>query len=359
MTNETDSRLEKIFKLGRPLSPLYSCLMANRRNLYRTGFFKQHRLNVPVISVGNLVMGGSGKTPLVHYIAHLLQQHNHQPAVLSRGYKGTSRAAVNVVSNSTEILMNAAEAGDEPRLLAETLPGVPIITGKKRFITGRYAVDRLGIDALILDDGFQHLAVARDLDLVLFSGRKLLGNGRVLPGGELREPLSSLKRADAFIITGVNEELDPQVENFISYLQKKFPDKPVFTARFQTQEKLLRVDRDKTESLPIAEIKDDPLFGFCGIAQPLSFKSTLLREKINLSGFVSYPDHYLYSRSDIIALVDKARAQGARALITTAKDFVKIKEIFIPEFPLFVLSVKLVMEKQFDAYLMNSLAAMK
>ena len=358
MTNETDSRLEKIFKLGRPLSPLYSCLMANRRNLYRTGFFKQHRLNVPVISVGNLVMGGSGKTPLVHYIAHLLQQHNRQPAVLSRGYKGTSRSSINVVSNTTEILMNAAEAGDEPRLLAETLPGIPVITGKKRFVTGRYAVDRLGIDALILDDGFQHLAVARDLDLVLFSGRKLLGNGRVLPGGELREPLSSLKRADCFVITGVNEELDPQVENFISYLQKEFPDKPVFAARFQLQEKLLRVDKGKTESLPLAEIKDDPLFGFCGIAQPLSFKSTLLREKINLAGFVSYPDHYLYSRSDIISLVDKARFQGARALITTAKDFVKIKEVFIPEFPLFVLSVKLEMENQFDAYLMNSLNEM-
>jgi len=359
MKNETDSRLEKIFKFGRPLSPLYSCLMANRRNLYRTGFFKQQRLNVPVISVGNLVMGGSGKTPLVHYIAHLLQQHNRHPAILSRGYKGTSRSRINVVSNTTEILMNAAEAGDESRLLAETLPGVPVITGKKRFVTGRYAVDRLGIDALILDDGFQHLAVARDLDLVLFSGRKLLGNGRVLPGGELREPLSSLKRADAFIITGVSKELDARVENFISYLQKEFSDKPVFTARFQPREKLLRVDKDKTESLPLAEIEDDPLFGFCGIAQPLSFKSTLLREKINLSGVVSYPDHYLYSRRAIISLVDKARAQGAKALITTAKDFVKIKEVFIPEFPLFVLCVKLEMEKQFDVYLMNSLDEMR
>jgi len=210
MTNATDNRLAGIFKLGRPLSPLYSCLMANRSTFYRKGYFTQHRLEVPVISVGNLVMGGTGKTPLVQYIADLLVCHNRKPAVLSRGYKGTSQLPVNIVSNGKEILMNAVEAGDEPRLLADTLPGVAVLTGKKRFLTGRYAIDNLVIDTVILDDGFQHLAVQRDLDLVLFSVHKLLGNGRVLPGGELREPISSLHRADAFIITGVSEKQDTE-----------------------------------------------------------------------------------------------------------------------------------------------------
>ena len=310
-------------------------------------------MNVPVISVGNLLIGGTGKTPLVHYIADLLLHHNRKPAVLSRGYKGTSRSLINVVSNGKEILMNAAEAGDEPRLLAETLPGVPVLTGKKRFVTGRYAINSLGIDTIILDDGFQHLAVTRDLDLVLFSAHKLLGNGRVLPGGELREPLSSLNRADGFIITGVSKELATGVEKFISFLKQEFPRQPVFTGHYQTHEKILRLDQDKAEFLPLAELKNEPLFGFCGIAQPMSFKSTILKEGLNLSDFASYPDHYLYSRPEIISLVERAQKMGAEALITTAKDFVKLKEVFVPEFPLYVLSVNLQMGQEFDAYLMN------
>jgi tetraacyldisaccharide 4'-kinase len=323
MTNTTDNRLAGIFKLGRPFSPLYSCLMANRSTLYRKGLFAQHRLATPVISIGNLVMGGTGN--------------------------------VNVVSNGNEIFMSAAEVGDEPRLLADTLPGVPVLTGKKRFLTGRYAIDNLGIDTVILDDGFQHLAVQRDLDLVLFSAHKLLGNGRVLPGGELREPLSSLNRADGFIITEARKELDTKIAEFISFLQQKFPRKPVFKGQYQTHEKIIRVHQDSTESLPIADLKGLPLFGFCGIAQPLSFKSTLLKEKLNLTDFASYPDHYLYSRPEIISLVERAQKLGAGALITTAKDFVKLREVFVPEFPLYVLSIKLQMGQEFDAYLYESL----
>jgi tetraacyldisaccharide 4'-kinase len=356
MTNTTDNRLAGIFKLGRPFSPLYSCLMANRSSLYRKGFFAQHRLAAPVISVGNLVMGGTGKTPLVHYIAELLLRNNRKPAVLSRGYKGTSREPVNVVSNGKEIFMSAAEVGDEPRLLADTLPGVPVLTGKKRFLTGRHAIDDLGIDTVILDDGFQHLAVQRDLDLVLFSAYELLGNGRVIPGGVLREPLSSLNRADGFIITGVNEERDTKVAEFISFLQQKFPRKPVFKGRYQADEKIMRLDQDNTELLPLAELKNTPLLGFCGTAQPLSFKSTLLNEELQLTDFSSYPDHYLYSRPEIISLVEKAQSSGANGLITTAKDFVKLKEVFVPDFPLYVLSVKLQMRQEFDTYLLTHLA---
>ena len=249
--------------------------------------------------------------------------------------------------------MSAAEAGDEPRLLAETLPDVPVLTGKKRYVTGRHAIDTLGSDTLILDDGFQHLAIARDLDLVLFSAHKLLGNSRVLPAGELREPLSSLNRADGFIITGVNEESDTEVQSFIAFLKQKFPLTPIFTGRYLTDEKVLRTDQGNTESQPLSDLKNKPLFGFCGIAQPQSFKSTLLNEKLNLTDFASYPDHYLYSRSEIISLADRAKKSGAGALITTAKDFVKLKEMFVPEFPLYVLSVKLQMGEKFDAYLIN------
>ena len=115
-------------------------------------------------------------------------------------------------------------------------------------------------------------------------------------------------------------------------------------------------DQDKAEFLPLAELKNEPLFGFCGIAQPMSFKSTILKEKLNLSDFASYPDHYLYSRPAIISMVERAKNLGAKALITTTKDFVKLKEVYVPDFPLYVLSVKLQMGQEFDAYLTNHLA---
>ena len=226
-------------------------------------------------------------------------------------------------------------------------------TRKKRFVTGRYAVDRLGTDALILDDGFQHLALARDLDLVLFSAHKLLGNGRVIPGGELREPLSSLNRADAFIISGISHESAPEVEKFIAFLKQKFPQKPVFTGSYLTEEKIQRLDQGKIESQPISGLTGKPLFGFCGIAQPRSFKSTLQNEKLNITDFASYPDHYVYCRSEIKSLTEQAKKSGADGLITTAKDFVKLKEILLPGFPVYVLSVKLQMTLEFDAYLIN------
>jgi tetraacyldisaccharide 4'-kinase len=354
MTDKKDNELELLFKLGRPFSPIYSCMMANRRNLYLKGVFRQHRLAVPVISVGNLVMGGTGKTPLVQYIARLLLKNNRKPGILSRGYKGSARSSVNVVSNGREILLGADEAGDEPRLLAETLPGIPVITGKKRYPAGCYALKNLAVDTLILDDGFQHLAVKRDVDLVLFSARKLLGTGRVLPGGELREPLSALNRADGFVITGAEPQFASQVKDFVVFLENKFPDIPVFSGKYRPTE-ILRADHNKIDSMPISKIMEQPLFGFCGIAQPESLESTLKELQINQVGFQPFPDHYIYSQNDLLLLIEKAKASGATGLITTAKDFVKLKNTIVHDFPLLALSIQLEMDDAFDEFIFTNL----
>ena len=268
MTEKKDTRLARLFFFGRPFSSLYGLLMACRSSLFRKGIFKQHRLEVPVISVGNLVLGGTGKTPLVDYIARLLLQYDRKPAILSRGYKGSARAPINIVSNTTNILLDAAEAGDEPRLLAEKLPGIPVITGKKRYTTGRFAIDSLGADVLILDDGFQHMALKRDLDLVLFNSRTLLGNGRVLPGGELREPLSALKRADAFVITDSIELQDRNVREFFRLLETRHPEKPIFNAAYLPGKMLLRIFNGKNDTISQMDASKIPLYGFCGIARP-------------------------------------------------------------------------------------------
>ena len=352
---ETNSQLEHLFFWGRPLSPLYSCLMANRSRLYRNGFFRQEKLAVPVISVGNLVLGGTGKTPLVLYIAEFLRAKNKKPAILSRGYKGTASGTINVVSDGKTILLDAGSAGDEPRLLAEKLPGTPIIIGKKRSVTGRFALDSFDIDHLILDDGFQHLAIKRDLDLVLFNAEKLLGNGRVLPGGELREPLSALTRADAFILTGSVASQNAKVKEFLGLLNSMFPDKPVFSGSYMIEESMIRISAGKVDSLGLADGRKMPLYGFCGIARPASFYNTLQKAGLQIAGFQTFRDHHIYSAEDITELCRNGKTAGARALVTTEKDLVKVRDLFPQDFPLLTLPVRLLMEKNFDQFLKERL----
>jgi tetraacyldisaccharide 4'-kinase len=353
MTADQNRKLERLYRLGRPFSSLYSCLMANRSNLYGNGFIKQHNLDVPVISVGNLVLGGTGKTPLVLYIAGFLSRHGTKPAILSRGYKGKAKAKINVVSDTTDILLDAVMAGDEPRLLAEKLPGIPVLTGKRRAVTGRFAIDSFAVDTLILDDGFQHMAVKRDLDLVLFSGHKLLGNGCVLPGGELREPVSSLKRADAFVITGVDSPPAENVVEFISFLKDSFPGKPVFIGSYHAENMIPRFFHGQHDTLSLADTGAMSLYGFCGIAQPESFKKIIIRSRLNLVGFHPFRDHHTYSPDNISALCRDARKSGAQAMITTEKDFVKLRDLYNGDFPLLALPIQLLMESDFDSYLLN------
>jgi tetraacyldisaccharide 4'-kinase len=355
MTTKPHTKLENLFFWGRPLSPFYSCVMANRSSLYRKGFFKQHKLEVPVISVGNLVLGGTGKTPLVHYIAELLRQHEKKPAVLSRGYKGIASGEVNIVSNGTDILLDADHAGDEPRLLAEKLPGIPVLTGKNRFITGRFAIDSYGVDCLVLDDGFQHMSLKRDIDLVLFSAQKLLGNGRVLPGGDLREPLSALKRADAFIISGVDTPLDENVGEFLRFLHGLFPEKPTFTGSYLPGEVINRLYSGKNDSLCISESRTIPVYGFCGIARPESFQNILKKSHMNLVGFQSFEDHHSYSLNDIKSLCKKGLSSGAQALVTTEKDLVKVRDFFPQDFPLLTLPLRFRLGNDFDRFLLKKL----
>ena len=359
MTENKDTRLERLFFFGRPLSPLYSFLMAFRSNLYQKRILKEHRLETPVISVGNLLLGGTGKTPLVHYIARLLLQHNRKPAILSRGYKGSAGGPVNIVSNTTNILLDAAEAGDEPRLLAEKLPGIPVITGKKRYTTGRFAIDSLGADVLILDDGFQHMALKRNLDLVLFSSQKLLGNSRVLPGGELREPLSALMRADAFIISGFNGTPDNNLQGFIRFLKGLYPEKPIFSGVYEPEKMLLRIFKGNSDTISHADACKIPLYGFCGISRPESFKMTLEKVGIKLSGFQAYEDHHVYSSDNIGSLLQSARKSGAHGLITTEKDMVKLRSIFPQETPLLVLPVQLRLAEDFDRFLLSRIGNFK
>ncbi|MFA7383011.1 MAG: tetraacyldisaccharide 4'-kinase [Desulfurivibrionaceae bacterium] len=336
------------FMIGRIFSPAYHLLMVLRAFLYRNNILlKSQRLPVPVISVGNLTMGGTGKTPMVRYVAKLLLARGLRPAIVSRGYGGKAAGPVNIISAGAELLLSPEMAGDEPFMLAEALPGVPVLTGPERARVAKHAIREFGVNRIVMDDGFQHLAVRRDLDLVLFSAGTLLGNGRVFPGGELREPLSALGRAHGFVITGVDCGNRGKVEDFQRWLQETFPQTPVFTGEYLPAG-IWHSNQAKTCSL--ASAREIPVFAFAGIANPDSFRQTLGQDGFFLAGFKEFKDHYRYTAQDVAALVAAALAQGAQALLTTEKDFVKLRPFF-GEFPILALTIELRMNKEFDLFM--------
>jgi tetraacyldisaccharide 4'-kinase len=343
---------DDLFFIGRPLAPLYAMAMRVRAELYRRGVFLQHRLAVPVVSVGNLTLGGTGKTPMVLHLARLLAGCGLKPAVVSRGYGGRAKQPVNVVSDGQTLLLPAALAGDEPRLLAENLAGVPVLTGIRRVLVGQAAIDSLGADIIVLDDGFQHLALRRDLDLALFNAGSPLGNGRVFPGGPLREPVPALARAHAFIITGVDETTSSQAADFQGLLRDKFPGKPVFTAGYRA-EGMMRLTA--SGSTPVAPQETGRLFAFCGLARPDSFRDFLAREGISVAGFATFQDHHRYTAPDLAELEQQARASGAAGLITTEKDAVKLVDVIREPLPLYFLKVSMAVEDGLDAFVLQHL----
>lgn len=332
--------------LGRPFSPLYSAVMKLRETLYRKGLYKSYSLDVPVISVGNLTMGGTGKTPIVAHIALKLLAKGFKPAIISRGYGGAAGNKVNVVSDGTEVYLDAKAAGDEPCFLAHSLPGIHVLTGIVRILPCRHAVKKAGCDILLLDDGFQHLAVQRDLDLVLFSAASLAGNSRVFPGGELREPISALKRSNAFVITGITDELRERAVRFKALLLQRFPEIPVFFTAYKARQAQSLEDKCLRELATLPE----PLFAFCGIGQPELFKKTLADNELKLSGFLPLRDHQAFTPSLLKKINSKADACGAKAIITTEKDLVKVqKENF--KLPVFSLQMEVQPEQDFEDYL--------
>ena len=340
-----------LFAIGRPFSPVYAFAMMVRAFLYRQGILPSTRLQVPVVSVGNLSMGGTGKTPLVMCVARHLLEHGHRPAIVSRGYGGKARGRVNVVSDGHGVKMTPAMAGDEPWLLAAAMPEVPVLTGSARAAVARWALKKTNADVVIMDDGFQHLALARDLDIVLFNVRSPLDAARVFPGGELRESFRALKRAGAVVITGVDHRTEERAHAFKRFLRERAPQAPVFFGEYLPVCLLYSGHRDV---FPIDQAKRMKLCGFCGIGNPPSFRETLAKEGYEVVGFRAFRDHHPYSGKDVTALVAWAKAQGAQGLITTEKDFVKLKPFF-GDFPVLALKVELFMEENFEFFLADRL----
>ncbi|GAB4344548.1 MAG: tetraacyldisaccharide 4'-kinase [Desulfobulbaceae bacterium] len=312
-----------LFAIGRPFSPFYGLLMRLREWSYRSGLRRVTKVGVPVVSIGNLTMGGSGKTPVVRYVAGFFLEKGLRPAIISRGYGGKAAGRVNIVSDGTSVLMNARDGGDEPRLLAEALPGVMVLTGGKRKFPAMRAVE-MGADVLILDDGFQHMGLARDLDLVLFNADFLAGNSRVFPGGDLREPVKALERSDGFVMSGINDHNRDRAGRFADLLRRHFPSHPVYMSEYRAAELICRGKEEKSDRRSLEYARGKKVFAFCGIAHPQRFRETLEAIGVEICGFRPFPDHHLYSAGDEDGLIREALSMGAELCLTTEKDLVKL-----------------------------------
>ncbi|MDP3030031.1 MAG: tetraacyldisaccharide 4'-kinase [Deltaproteobacteria bacterium] len=363
-----------------PLGYLYGQVMRLRSRFYEFGLFKTRSLPCRVISIGNLTLGGTGKTPVTMWLADYIRSKEKKVTIVSRGYRAKNKRPVSIVSDGQRILLGPDEAGDEPFMMARNLPGVPLLIGNERFLVGMRAIEDFSPDVVLLDDGYQHLGLARDLNLLLLRTVKPFGNGRVFPAGTLREPLSALKRADAFILTYAEEEAGSVMEEQRLFLQESFPNKPVFVsyckpisfyllndgknviARSEAtwQSHQLGADsaipKDKIASPSARNDKKWEFLGgkkalaFCGIAHPESFRNMLIRLGIDLVDFIAYRDHYDYHRGDLEKIEERAARKGAEYIITTEKDAVKIETPIKLNIPIGVLKTEFIFESDFAAF---------
>lgn len=314
------------YALGRPFSPVYSLAMRMRERMYHKGILASYAFPVPVVSIGNLTLGGSGKTPMVQYLARKLQECGYRSAVISRGYGGKAIGKVNIVSDGETVLLSAEQAGDEPRFLAETLPGVPVLTGIVRRFPAQRAID-MGADLLLLDDGFQHLQIRRDVNLVLFNTDRLAGNSRVFPGGDLREPVAALRRATCFVMTDVREGNRERADRFAELLKTRFPAIPVVQAGYGVDGPVRLTGAGMLEPVGDNPLAAGDWFGFAGIAHPQLFRQTLESHGVRLADFRSLDDHQHYTPELMTKLAHRAVHAGACGMITTEKDLVKLAPV--------------------------------
>lgn len=285
-----------------------------RRLLSSAGFLPASPLPRPVVSVGNLAMGGAGKTPHVIHLARWLTGGGRRVGVLSRGYGRKSRG-VRWVSFGEGPIVPAAEGGDEPVLIARALPGVPVVVGESRAAAGRELLSRRNVDVFLLDDGFQHLSLRRDVDLLLVECGRGLGNRWTAPLGPLREPPSHARFADALVITKC-----PDAESG-ARTARSVPFPPARPTAFSRLSPRGIVGRDGLPS-KVAAV-GDAVFAFSGLARNAQFRDTLAAAGFRVERFLPFPDHHAYGRGDIERI---AREAGGLPAITTGKDLVRLPE---------------------------------
>lgn len=330
-----------------PLEVLYRLFLRARAAAYRRGWVQTRRLPAKVISVGNLTVGGTGKTPMVLHLAAWLRRRGLHVAVLTRGYGRRARLPL-VINGQGEVSQYTPDLmGDEPILLARHLPDVTIGIGADRFALAQQILELEAThppDVFLLDDGFQHLRLARDLDLVLLDATDPFGAGAVLPAGRLREPCQSLVRADLIVLTRSSEEgrNDPA-----DAVRRYNPGVPLFRA----STKLVGAfDAATHRPANLYVLKQQRAFAFCGLGNPEAFWADLERWEFNLVGTLAFRDHHRYVIDDFKRIIREADRVRAHVLLTTEKDMINLTVVPPSEPPCFYCGIELVLENEAEFF---------
>ena len=317
-----------------PLAYVYGIAARWRVALYAKGIFETRRLRTPVISVGNLTVGGTGKTPMVLYLAEKFLAEGKRVGILTRGYRGAG-------GKSDEVEMLRRRLGDR----------VMFGVGADRFAEGKRIEQKSGADVFLLDDGFQHLKLARDVDIVLWDGTKKFQRQWMLPAGILREPISAIGRADMLVITRKTVETGEQ-----NGAASGAGDGLVFSARTQLLGFRKVGEADALRSLE--QLEDGPFFAFCGVGNPDAFFGDLRRWNVNVEDKMSFIDHHRYTADDWARLTHAAHSAGATAFVTTEKDEQNLRGIGFGEWTVYIAVIALAVapEAEFDAEVRRLLA---
>jgi tetraacyldisaccharide 4'-kinase len=308
---------------------------------YELDLKRPRRLPFPVISVGNLTVGGTGKTPLVMALASGLAQKGIRVAILSRGYRGTCASGA-VVSDGASVLLSPEEAGDEPYLMASTLPAIPVLVGKNRFESGRRALESFGIQGVLLDDGYQHLQLHRDLNLLLIDSRVGFGDGHLLPRGILREPVSQLRRADLVLFN----KADPGsgATTLEEDIRRRYPSLPVYHGHYEAVGLVgPRGEREALEGL-----RGRKVVALSGIANPEDFSSLLKKCGMQVIKKEAFPDHYPYTQEDLQSI--EHRNTEAEGIVTTEKDLVRLARLKAGRLPIRALRIEMKIREERELF---------
>jgi tetraacyldisaccharide 4'-kinase len=326
-----------------PASAAYRAGLALRQTAYAVGLRRSRRLPCRVVAVGNLTVGGTGKTPTVELLVRALVARGHRVVVLSRGYGRRAGPDVALVSDESRVLLGAADAGDEPVVLARRLPGVPVVVGADRHRAGEWVLERLGADVLVLDDGFQQRRLRTDVDVVCVDARAPWGQRGLLPRGSLREPPAALGRAHLLVVTHAGVPTDRA--SLEAELRRFAPSAPLVHAGYE-MDGLEELGTGTTISP--ATLRSQTALAFAGIAGPERFAATLAGLGVALRELVAFPDHHVYEPRDLAELEARARRAGATLLLTTEKDAVRLPRA--TGLPVWVVRVRLRFDEGADCW---------
>ena len=332
-------------------SLIYEQLVNLKLTMYRWGWAKKERLGCYVISLGNVTVGGTGKTPTAPHLAREISDMGYRVAILNRGYRAKWRGEVGIVSDGHTLKMDAETAGDEAFMLAKHLPNVPVLIGAQRAVTGRYAIEHFGAEVAILDDGYQHWQLERDMDILLVDAVNVFGNGYLLPRGTLREPLSHIDRADVCLMTKVDQAAPGAIahiwETFRSYNQ----DGLILESIHQPRQFVRLSDWYEdiaAGGVPVTEMEGKKVLAVSAIGNPASFEQTLADLGIEMVESMRYPDHHDYGERDMAEVLYRAETLGVEAIVITEKDAVKVPGDVVRakwRIPMYVISVEVTLQK--------------